>query len=295
METASIAADVTTSSAYKILNQFTNGPIAACEHHGRFAMVYRDDRNDSFWVTDTPDGMNWSKPTQIENQQLYDAAAMASFKGSLYIVYKDDNNSRLWVTHGQPGVSKWSVSRLGEQLSDGPICLATDGSRLHLIYQDDKNYANWYSYFDGHSWSKPVIAIQQQQMAVGGGNAGMVVHNGRLFVVYRDAKNDRMWSTSQDSHGNFQSPAVIIDQYTKGPLTLTCVGETLYLVYGDNVKSKIWVTKSTDGQRWSKAHELDNQQMKYAAAVAPLTQKTREVWLAYRDEKKTQLWSTRID
>jgi len=123
----------------------------------------------------------------------------------------------------------------------------------------------------------------------------MVVHNGRLFVVYRDAKNDRMWSTCQDSHGNFQSPAVIVDQYTKGPLTLTRERETLYLVYGDNVKSKIWVTKSTDGERWSKPYELDNQQMKYAAAVAPLTQKTSEVWLAYRDEKKTQLWSTRID
>jgi|GEM_PF-2162302 len=299
METESIAAGVAASSAYKILNQYTNGPIAMCEHRNELAMVYRDDRNDSFWLTHSPDGINWYNAIQIENQQLYDVAAIASFKGHLYIVYKDDRNSRLWVTYGDwDSGANWKVYRLGEQLSDGPLCLVSNGRYLHLLYQDDKTvYKNWYTRTDdGTDWSKPVEVMQQQQMEDGGGNAAMAMLNGRLFVVYRDASNDKMWSTHQFSNGNFNTPAVITDQFTKGPITLTFAHGALYLVYADNTKSKIWVTKSTDGERWSKPHELENQQMKYAAGLAALERGiSTQVWLTYRDDRKTQLWSTRID
>ncbi len=90
------------------------------------------------------------------------------------------------------------------------------------------------------------------------GNAGMALFKRKIIrCVSAMRRTTESGLPLQDSNGHFQSPAVIIDQYTKGPLTLTCVDETLYLVYADNTKSKIWVTKSTDGQRWSKAYELD--------------------------------------
>jgi hypothetical protein len=276
------------STAHKIVNQETNGPITMASHGKELLMVYGDSSNTSIWVTTSADGINWSRPYQIPNQQLNDYAAISD---NGHLVYKDANSSKLWYT--QISSAKASQPfKIPHQYSTGPILVADsqqfDGN-IDLVYQDDSSRETWYTNGLDGSWSPATKIMYGQQM---GDYAAMVKLDSELIIVYKDNRSSRMWVTKYSpARDRSSTPAVIVDQFTKGPICLAVFNKKLYLVYKDNLDGDIWLTTSADAETWTKAERIESQQIGYAAALAEVK---GSLWLTYKDNRSTQLWATKI-
>jgi len=188
-------------------------PSMIQDSEGTYCLTWMSWRTGNYdiWYSDSPDGINWSEPTQLTTDVSDDWVPSLSkdSSGAFWITWSSgkSGNQDIWYTTSQDGENWSNATQLTMDASedDCPWLLQDSNGTYWVVWHSNRQgtYDIFYSNStDGANWSEPVALITDESTDM---YPFMLQDSqGRYWIVWTSDRSD-MWGDiwycfSQDGH-----------------------------------------------------------------------------------------------